>query len=232
MRVAVVRLAHDVLHAGDRADLLLDRVEDLALDAVGRRAGIEMPTVSHGGATSGNSSVFSLSSANMPKTTSATIATTVIERRLIAKSEMNMWHCLPNGSMIRWLLLCVGAARDTFTGVPPRCRAPRRGASCRPAATPARDLDRLRRRVANAELDLRPSRTLPFLIRTTVRPQAALVHRARAATIGAVRASLATRPRRTVRRRACSPAFGMRHDDAHLARRRIGDRIDARDRDR
>ena len=49
-----------------------------------------MPTVSHGGATSGNSSVFSLSSANRPKTTSATIATTVIERRLIAKSEMIM----------------------------------------------------------------------------------------------------------------------------------------------
>ena len=41
-----------------------------------------MPTVRNGGATSGNSSVFSLSSANMPKMTSATIATTVIERPL------------------------------------------------------------------------------------------------------------------------------------------------------
>ena len=40
-RVAVVRLAHDALHAGDRADLLLDRLEHFALDDVGRRAGID-----------------------------------------------------------------------------------------------------------------------------------------------------------------------------------------------
>ena len=35
---AVVRLAADVLHAADRGDLLLDRIEDLLLHAVGRRA--------------------------------------------------------------------------------------------------------------------------------------------------------------------------------------------------
>ena len=39
---------------------------------------------------SGNSSVFSSHSANRPNTTSATIATTVIIGRLIAKSEMTM----------------------------------------------------------------------------------------------------------------------------------------------
>ena len=48
------------------------------------------PTVSQGGATSGNSSVFSLSSANMPNSASATIATMVISGRLMAKSDMNM----------------------------------------------------------------------------------------------------------------------------------------------
>src|SRR3954467_391161 len=47
-----------------------------------------MPTVSQGGATSGNSSVLSFTSAKMPKMTIDTIATTVISGRLIAKSEM------------------------------------------------------------------------------------------------------------------------------------------------
>jgi hypothetical protein len=52
------------------------------------------PTVSHGGATSGNSSVLSFSSAKRPKMTSATIETMVISGRLIAKSEMSMRGCL------------------------------------------------------------------------------------------------------------------------------------------
>ena len=49
-----------------------------------------MPTVRNCGVTSGNSSVLSLSSAKIPKITIATIATTVISGRLIAKSEMIM----------------------------------------------------------------------------------------------------------------------------------------------
>jgi hypothetical protein len=52
------------------------------------------PTVNHGGATSGNSSVLSLKSANAPKMTSATIVTTVMSGRLIAKSEMSMGEVL------------------------------------------------------------------------------------------------------------------------------------------
>src|SRR5687768_9877421 len=43
-----------------------------------------------GGWTSGNSSVSSCSSAAMPNTTSASMATTVMTGRLIARSEMNM----------------------------------------------------------------------------------------------------------------------------------------------
>src|SRR3954447_1607267 len=49
-----------------------------------------MPTVTTGGATSGNSSVLSFSSANSPNTTSVIMDTTVISGFLIAKSEMNM----------------------------------------------------------------------------------------------------------------------------------------------
>jgi hypothetical protein len=49
-----------------------------------------MATVTNGGAMSGNSSVCSLPNAIRPKTTSASIDTTVTMGRLIAKSEMNM----------------------------------------------------------------------------------------------------------------------------------------------
>src|SRR5437868_13846448 len=56
----------------------------------GDAPGYGMPTMTTGGATSGNSSVLSLSSANKPNTTSATIETTVISGRLIAKSDMNI----------------------------------------------------------------------------------------------------------------------------------------------
>ena len=76
-----------------------------------------MPTVTNGGATSGNSSVLSLNSAKMPKTTSATIATTVMSGRLIAKSEMNMdrlWRRVGRRSCQR-LRRIRGAL--TFTGV-------------------------------------------------------------------------------------------------------------------
>src|SRR5689334_10716923 len=60
------------------------------------------PTVNHGGATSGNSSVLSFISANMPKITRATMLTTVISGRLIAKSEIII-GVVPSG-----LLLGVG----------------------------------------------------------------------------------------------------------------------------
>src|SRR5690348_10233422 len=53
-----------------------------------------MPTVTKGGATSGNSSVWSLPNEMSPKTTSASIDTTVTIGRLIAKSEMNMTSSL------------------------------------------------------------------------------------------------------------------------------------------
>src|SRR4051812_36719288 len=53
-----------------------------------------MPTVTIGGATSGNSSVWSLPNAISPKTTSASIDTTVTMGRLIAKSDMNI-SCSP-----------------------------------------------------------------------------------------------------------------------------------------
>src|SRR2546423_832400 len=56
----------------------------------GEAPGYTMPTETKGGATSGNSSVLSFSSAKMPKTASANIDTTVISGRLMAKSEMNM----------------------------------------------------------------------------------------------------------------------------------------------
>ena len=62
-----------------------------------------MPTVTNGGATSGNSSVLSLSSAKRPNTTSVSIATMVTSGFLIAKSEMNMWTS-PQWGVTRWLL--------------------------------------------------------------------------------------------------------------------------------
>ena len=55
----------------------------------GDAPGYTIPTDTKGGATSGNSSVLSFSSAKMPKTASANIDTTVISGRLMAKSEMN-----------------------------------------------------------------------------------------------------------------------------------------------
>ena len=58
----------------------------------GDAPGYGTATTTTGGATSGNSSVFSLSRANKPNTTNATIETTVMSGFLIAKSEMNIWN--------------------------------------------------------------------------------------------------------------------------------------------
>src|SRR5690348_6621255 len=73
----------------------------------GDAPGYGIPIVTTGGATSGNSSVLSLRSANSPNTTSVTMATMVMSGFLIAKSEMNMrgdpaevyfWFCFRAGS--------------------------------------------------------------------------------------------------------------------------------------
>src|SRR5438270_6830390 len=140
----------------------------------GDAPGYGMPTVTTGGATSGNSSVLSFSSANRPNTTSVTIETTVMSGFLIAKSEMNMGES--REGLLRCLLPGVGRRGDLHRGArrdPARC-AEQQGVACRDAG---RDLDRLRRLIADAEADLHLL-DLAVLEAHHRRPQAALVHRA------------------------------------------------------
>src|SRR5262249_11736603 len=73
-----------------------------------------MPTVSQGGATSGNSSVLSRTSAKMPKMTIDTIATTVISGRLIAKSEIIMNSSVARVRAITRVILTSAATKDPF----------------------------------------------------------------------------------------------------------------------
>ena len=92
LRIAVVGRAEHLIDAGDSLDGVLDRLEDLALDSFRRRAGIWNANVR----TTGCRDVRELvrlkqhHSAKRPNTTSATIVTTVIIGRLIAKSEMTI----------------------------------------------------------------------------------------------------------------------------------------------
>ena len=125
----------------------------------GEAPGYGIATDTTGGDTSGNSSVLSLQSAKMPKTTSASIATTVTMGRWMAKSEMNMETCAAlrrlrydrrrEQPVRRWL----SPAPRTRTGVPGvrPCAAPTTSTS--PCGDAGRDLDAFGLIVAQPELD-------------------------------------------------------------------------------
>src|SRR5260221_269696 len=172
----------------------------------GDASGYGMPTTTTGGATSGNSSVFSLSNANKPNTTSATIATTVMRGRLIAKSEMNMKKPV-NGERVTGYGRFASLGADTLTGVPgviPRA-APSNTVSpaARPAATSTVSAAASRIPSVTSTLSI-----FPFFNRTTVgrRPRSST---ALIGTIGAVRISVATRPSANNPPTSVLPEFGM-----------------------
>src|SRR5438067_10726957 len=132
-----------------------------------------MPTVTTGGAMSGNSSVCSLSSAKIPNTTSASIDTTVMIGRLMAKSEMTMTDSSA-------LDLRLGCLRDVGGRIHTHRR--RRADSLRGAdeqrVTPGdarRDLQSFGLLITEAELHLASLR-LPILEAQHPRPGAAHIH--------------------------------------------------------
>src|SRR4051812_25684195 len=206
------------------------------------------PTVRNGGATSGNSSVFSLSSANNPKITIATIATTVIKGRLIAKSEIIIERSQVSGPWsqvvspvpylvprVRWLVSRVPCLVSPVSRLPPSIR--RHGAdfdwgflgdaACGAEENgvarlhSAADLNRLRRGIANSQLHL------GFLHHAVLdahdeRTEPTLVHRGdgqhRRAADFAGDMPVGKQPADEH-----TVFVRKRYDDAHLTRRRIGD---------
>src|SRR6478672_9002873 len=178
------------------------------------------PTDAYGGTTSGNSSVFSLKSATRPKTTSATIATTVTSGRLMAKSEMNM---TPTSLGLCGAIAHCAHADDGVRGEPLRSADEHRVAG----RESLRDLHRLGAAV------LQPERHRRLLGATVPDPrhrghEVLLVHRARRDDQPVPGFA------RHVSLREESADEGVarvrdRREDAHLAGGRIGDRIDARD---
>ena len=87
---AVERVRAHPVDAADAGDHLLDRIDDLTLDDIGRRAGIRNRHHHDRGVDLGILVGVELNSATMPNTTSISIATMVRTGRLMAVSEMNM----------------------------------------------------------------------------------------------------------------------------------------------
>ncbi len=140
-RVAVVRLAHDALHAGDRADLLFDRLEHLALDDVRRRAGIDDADREERRRDVGELVRLQLEQREQcRRSPCATIATTVMSGRLIAKSEMIMGRLRSVPSVRRRAAPCTGVFSEMPRAAPsrivsPGCTPPR----SRPFPSPRRE---------------------------------------------------------------------------------------------
>src|SRR5690242_370342 len=179
------------------------------------------PTDAYGGTTSGNSSVFSLRSATRPKTTSATIATTVTSGRLMAKSEMNIGPSTSLG-------LCGAVVHRAHANDRVRCQPLRSPDEHRVAGgEPLRDLHRLGAAVLDAERDR-------GLLRLAVpdardrRDEILLVDRARRDDEAVPRLARDV-PLREQPADEGVASVRYRREDAHLARRRVGDRVDARD---
>src|SRR5215467_12405130 len=113
-----------------------------------------MPTVRNCGVTSGNSSVFSVNRANVPKITSVTMATTVISGRLMAKSEMIIGERPPTPAHAVEPLVFAGVRRRAHSyGCFLRDTARRAEQQRVPRLHPRAHFDGLRRRITNPELD-------------------------------------------------------------------------------
>ena len=98
LREAVGRRRVDLVDAADARELVLDAVDDLALDDVGRRTGIGDADEDDRRLDVGELvGLQPAASAAMPNTTSAIIVTTVMIGRLMAKSEMNTGFLLTPG---------------------------------------------------------------------------------------------------------------------------------------
>src|SRR5215831_1303028 len=120
----------------------------------GDAPGYTMPTVRNCGVTSGNSSVLSVSRANVPKITSVTMATTVISGRLMAKSEMIIGERPPTPARAVEPLVFAGVRRRAhFHGRFLRDTTRRAEQQRVPGLHARAHLDGLRRRIANPELD-------------------------------------------------------------------------------
>src|SRR5215831_19683392 len=194
----------------------------------GDAPGYTMPTVRNSGFTSGNSSVFNVSSANVPKITSVSMATTVINGRLIAKSEIIIWREASDCGVRREPLVFAGVRRRAhFHGRLLRDTCRRAKQQRVPRLYPGAHLDGLRRRIANPKLDLcllndavleqHHVRLEPSLVHGRERDHRRIANFARHVAVR----------EQTAHERAAR--VWQRHDDPDLPGRRIGDRIDARD---
>ena len=133
LRVTVSGRAVDLVHAGDALDCVLDRLQDLALDSFRRRARIRNARHHDRLLNVGEFVGLQAPERESPNTTSATIVTTVIIGRLIAKSEMIICQIPPPVTVAG-----AAGADEIFTAVPGviPCAAPRSSVS--PADRPDR----------------------------------------------------------------------------------------------